>query len=90
VIGIRLFELQQLRHGSGSGMKQSGTHRRLDPFQIETTGRFAITANDVKQLLYFAGDFLLDDLSCFFSWAVGAVSANGRSAQISVLTSTNC
>jgi hypothetical protein len=71
-------------------MKQSGTDRRLGTLQIEATARFAISENNAKQLPYFAVDFLPDDLRSFFSWADGVVSATGRSAQICVLTSTNC
>ena len=90
VIGIRLFEFQQLRQGRGPGMMQSGTDRCLDALQIDSAGRSAVAENGAKQLLYFAGDFLLDDFRRFFSWPDGMASATGRSTQIWVLTSTNC
>jgi hypothetical protein len=44
-----------------------GTDRRLDTFQIESASRFTVAENDVKQLLYFAGDFFLDRFGRFFS-----------------------
>jgi hypothetical protein len=90
MIGIGRFELQQRRQDRGSGMKQSGTDRRLGTLQIESAGSPAIPENDTKQLLYFAGDFFEDRFCRFFSWDDGAASATGRSAQICVLTSTNC
>jgi hypothetical protein len=90
VICIRWFQLQQVRQGSAPGMEQSGTDDCLDTLQIESASRFAIAENDAKQLLYFVGDFPLDDFRRFFSWADGMASATGRSAQICVLTSTNC
>jgi hypothetical protein len=67
----------------------SGTDRRLDTLQVESAGRLAIAENDVKQLLYFAGDFLLDRFGRFFSWVDGAVSVTGRNAQICSLTSNS-
>lgn len=86
--GIRLFELQQLRQGSGPGLMHGGTDRCLDTLQIEAAARFAVAENDAQQLLYFAGDFLLDDLRRFFSWAVRSVCSTGRKRQILRLTST--
>jgi hypothetical protein len=67
VIGIGLFELQQLSQGSGPGLMHCGTDRCLDTLQVESAGRFAVAENDAKQVLYFAGDFLPDDFSRFFS-----------------------
>jgi hypothetical protein len=61
-------------------MKQSGTDDCLDTLQIESASRFAIAENDAKQLLYFAGDFPLNDFRYFFSYADGMASATGRSA----------
>jgi hypothetical protein len=89
VVGIWWFELQQLRQGSGPGLMHRSTDRCLDTLQIESAGRFAITENNAKQLLYFAGDFLLDDLLRFFSWADDAVSSAGRSVHICSLTSNS-
>ena len=90
MIGIRRFELQQLRQRRGPGLMHSGTNRCLDTLQIESATRFAVAENDAEQLLYFADDFLLDRFGRFFSWADGAVSVTGRSRQICVFTSTNC
>jgi len=67
-----------------------GTDHSLDTLQIELAVGPAVAENDAEQLIYFAGDFLLDRFDRFFSWADGAVSATGRSSQIRVLTSTNC
>ncbi len=89
-IGIRRVKLQQLRQGCGPGLMHRGTDRRLDTLQIESASRLAVAKNDVKHLLYFAGDFFPDRFGSSFSWADGAVSATGRSSQIRVLTSTNC
>ena len=66
MIGIGLFELQQLRRGSGPGLMHRGTDRCLDTLQVESAGRFAVAENDAKQVLYFAGDFLLNDFRRFF------------------------
>ena len=88
VICIRWFELQQVRQHSGSGMKQSGTNRRLVTLQIQSDGRLAISENDAKQLLYFAGDFLEDRFRRFFSCADGAACSTGRKRQIFRLTPT--
>lgn len=89
MVGIRRFELQQLRQGTGPGVMHRRTDRGLDTLQIEVAACPAVAENDAKQLIYFAGDFFLDRFGRFFSWADGAVSATGRSSQIRVLTSTN-
>lgn len=90
MIPIRFFVLQQLRQGGCPGMMHGGADCCLDTFQIESAVRFVIAENNAEQLLYFAGDFLPDDLRRFFSCADGAASATGRIAQICALTSTNC
>lgn len=90
MIGIRRFELQQLRQGNGAGVMHRGTDYGLDALQIELAGGPAVAENEAEQLIYFAGDFLLDRFGRFFSWADGAASVTGRSSQIRVLTSTNC
>ena len=90
VIGIRLFELQQLRQRHGPGLMHSGADRCLDTLQVESASRLEVAENDAKQLLYLARDFFPDRFGSFFSWVDGAVSAAGRSWQIRVLTSTNC
>src|ERR1017187_6788519 len=67
VIGVRQFPLQQLRQRTGPGAMHRGTDHGLDTLQIEPARRFAVAENDAQQLLYLAGDFLLDDLRRFFS-----------------------
>jgi hypothetical protein len=71
-------------------MMHRGTNHGLDALQIELAACPAVAENDAQQLFYFAGNFPLDRFGRFFSWADGAVSSTGRSAQIRVLTSTNC
>jgi hypothetical protein len=88
VIGIRLCELQQLSQGGGASVMHRGPDRCLITFQIETTGRFSIAKNSADQSFYFVGDFLLDLLRRFFSWAVCSVCSTGRARQIFRLTST--
>ena len=90
MVGVWRFELQQLGQGCRSGLVQRGTNRRLNTLQIELARRFAVAENEVDQPLCFAGDFLPDDLRCFFPCTDNAVSATGRSLQIRVLASTNC
>jgi hypothetical protein len=70
VIPIRRFELQQLRQSGGPGIVHGRADRAFDRFQIELTGCFAVPENDAEQLLYFAGDFLLDRFGRFFSCRV--------------------
>jgi hypothetical protein len=93
MIRIGCFELQQGRQDCGSDRKQSGTDRRLGTLQIESAGRLAITENDAKQLLcfagYFFGDFFEDRFGSFFFWVDGAASATGRRAQIRSLISSS-
>src|ERR1035438_384439 len=60
----------------------------LDTFQIELASGLAVAENDAQQLLYFAGDFLLDRLCRFFSWADCSACSTGRRRQIFRLTST--
>lgn len=88
--GIRRFELQKLCQSHGPGLMHRGTDHSLNAFQIELAGCPAVAENDAQQLLYFAGDFFLNRFGRFFSSADGAVSLTGRSAQIRVLTATNC
>jgi hypothetical protein len=70
VISIRRLELQQLGQGGGPGSMHRGADGCLGTLQIEVAGGLAVAENDVQQLLYFAGDFLLDRLRRFFSCAV--------------------
>ncbi len=90
VLGIRLFELQQLRESHGPGLMHRSTDCCLDTLEIESAGRLAVAKNDVQQLLYFAGDFLLDRFGRFFSWAGDVASVTGRSSQIRSFTSSSC
>jgi hypothetical protein len=87
--GIGLFELQQLRQGTGSGVMHRGTDRRLDTFQIDAASRLAVAENNAQQLLYFEGDCLLDRFGRFFSWADDVVSVTGRSEQICSFTANS-
>ena len=48
VIGVRLFELQQLRQCHGPGLMHSGTDRCLDTLEIEPARRLAVAKNDAK------------------------------------------
>ena len=90
VIGIRWFELQQLGQSHSPGLMHRSTDRRLDTLKIESARRLVVAKNDAKQLLYFAGNFLLDRFGSFFSWADCVASATGRSSQICSLTSNSC
>jgi hypothetical protein len=67
VIGIRRLALQQSRQGRCAGPMHGGTHGGFDTLQIETAVGVATAENHAQQLIYFAGDFLLDDLRRFFS-----------------------
>ena len=46
MIGIRLFELQRLRHRCGSGLLHGVTDRWLDTLQIGLAGGFAVAENE--------------------------------------------
>jgi hypothetical protein len=64
-----------------------GARCRFDSLQIET-GRPAESGEDnLEQLVYFAGDFLMDRFRRFFSCVV-RLSSIGRERQIFSLTST--
>jgi hypothetical protein len=64
-----------------------GARRRFDGFQIEA-GRSAESGeDDLEQLVYFAGNFLMDRCRRFFSCDV-RLSSIGRKRQILSLTST--
>jgi hypothetical protein len=64
------------------------SQRGLDRFQIEPAILASLLKDNPQELVYFAGDFLLDGLRRFFSWAVGAVCSTGRTRQILRLTAT--
>lgn len=67
MIGIWWFEPQQLRQGNSAGVMHRGTDYDLDALQIELAGCSAAAENEAQQLIYFAGDFLLDRFDRFFS-----------------------
>ena len=67
------------------GASQSG----LDRFQIEPAMIASILKHSPQEPVYLAGNFLLDCLRRFFSWAVCTVCSTGRKRQILRLTSTN-
>ena len=81
-------ELQQLCQGYCTGLMHRGTDRRLAALQIQSASRPALTEDNAKELLYFAGDFFLDRFGRFFSWSVCSVCSIGRDRQILRLTST--
>jgi hypothetical protein len=66
-----------------------GTHGHLDGLQIEAARLAAGVEDDAQQLVYFAGDFLLDRFGRFFSWASSSCSSTGRKRQTDRLTSTS-
>jgi hypothetical protein len=88
VMGIWWFELQQLSQGRSTGMMHRGADRYLVTLQIESSSRFSVAKNSAEQAFYFAGDFLLDRLRRFFSWAVCSACSIGRARQILRLVST--
>jgi hypothetical protein len=61
----------------------------FDGLQVKATGPTAVLKNGTQQLVYFAGDFLLDGERGFFSWAICSACSTGRNLQIFRLTSTN-
>src|SRR5882672_12460114 len=89
LVGIRRIVSQQLRQRGSPRVVHGGSHRRLDRFQIEPTFAATLLKNNLQEPVYFAGNFLLDCLRRFFSWAVCSVCSTGRKRQILRLTSTN-
>jgi len=72
-------ESQQFGQSGCPCLMHGRANRHLDGPEIEVT-RFALRAeDDTQQLVYFAGDFLLDRFCRFFSWADGEVASTGRS-----------
>jgi hypothetical protein len=65
VVGLRRFKLQKLRQATGPGVMHRGTDHGLDTLQVQLAGCPAVAENDVKQLLYFTGDFFLDRFGFF-------------------------
>jgi hypothetical protein len=63
----RGWESQQFGQCGCSGLMESRAYRHFDGFQIEMARFAAGTEDDAQQLLYFAGDFLLDRFGRFFS-----------------------
>jgi len=88
MIGIWWLELQQLRQCRSSGLVHGSPDSRLHTLQIEAAWGCPIAKNDAQQSIYFTGDFLLDGLRRFFSWAVCWACSTGRRRQIFRFTST--
>src|ERR1019366_7577280 len=89
VVLIRRIIAQQLRQRGSSGLVHGGSHSGLDRIQIVAAAGAVLLKNHPKEAVYFAGNFLLDRLRRFFSWAVCSVCSTGRKRQIFRLTSTN-
>jgi hypothetical protein len=84
-------ELEQLLQHCRSRLVHAGTNCHLHRFQIQTAGFFYRAEQEPEQMLYFAGDFLLNDFRRFFFCAVSSCSGSrGRAWQIFSLTSNNC
>jgi hypothetical protein len=88
-IRIRRIVSQQLRQRGSPGLVHGGSQGGLDRFQIERDTIAALLKNNPQEAVYFAGNFLLDGLRRFFSWAVCSVCSTGRKRQIFRFTSTN-
>lgn len=83
---LRRRVLQQLRQRSSPRMVHRGADGGFDGFQVQAAGLAAVLKDDAQQPVYFAGEFLLDGLGRFFSWADGRASSTGRNSQICSLT----
>jgi hypothetical protein len=70
-----------------TGAVHRGASGSFDCFQIETALPPEFCEGDLEESIYFAGDFLVDGIRRFFSWAEGA-SCTGRIRQIFSFTST--
>jgi hypothetical protein len=88
VVRIRQIVSQQLCQCGSPGLVHGGSQSGLDRFQIEPAIIASLLKDNPQEPVYFAGDFLLDGLRRFFSWAVCTVCATGRKRQILRLTST--
>ena len=82
--------MQQFRQCRGPCLMHSRTDDGFDSFEVEPAGLAPALKDRVQQSVYFAGNFLLDRFSRFFSCDRGTASWIGRSRQIWVLISTNC
>jgi hypothetical protein len=89
LVGSRDGESQQFGQDGCPGMMHGGAYRHLDGFEIQLARFTPGAEDDAQQLIYFAGDFLLDRFRRFFSWADDGVSSTGRSWQICSLTSNS-
>ena len=87
--GRRGRELQKFGQRGCPGLMHGRAHGHLHGFQIPTPRRAAGVEDDAQQLVYFTGDFLLDDFDRFFSCADCLVSSTGRNWQISSFTSNS-
>src|SRR5215467_11536826 len=79
---IRRMVLQQFGQCGRPSLMHRRTDDGFDGFEVETTGLAPILKNRVQQPVYFAGNFLLDRLSRFFSSVCGVASSTGRRRQI--------
>lgn len=79
---IRRIVLQKFRQRDGSSLMHRRADDGFDGLQVKVTGLTTILKDDAKQPVYFAGNFLLDRFSRFFSWDNGAASSTGRRRQI--------
>ena len=84
------WKFQQFGQCSGTCLMHRRTHRHLDGLQIELLCLAVGGEDDAQQLIYFAGDFLLDRFRRFFSWANGWGSSRGRNRQTPSFTSNSC
>jgi len=85
----RGIELQQLGQRGRSRLVHAGTNRHLHRFQIQRASLIPGAEQELEQMLYFPGDFLLDDFCRFFFCGVSSCST-GRARQIFSLISNNC
>jgi hypothetical protein len=88
-IGGRRWEAQQFPERRRARLVHCGAHGHLDGLQIEAARLAEGAEDDAQQLVYFAGDFLLDRFGRFFSWASSSSASTGRKRQILAFTSTN-
>jgi hypothetical protein len=72
--------------GAGACPVHGSTSSRFDGFQIEAAGVAQFGEDHVQQLVYFAGDLLMNRFGRFFSCGV-RLSSTGRNRQIFSLTS---
>ena len=64
---IRRIVLQQFREGGSPGPVHRRADEGFDGFEVQAAGLAAILKDGVQKPVYFAGNFLLDRFSRFFS-----------------------